>query len=475
MALDTTRRQFIGGIVGAGAVAGPATAAAKARTQSDTPVVWTLDIGGSVREYVIVDTTVYVGTDQNRLLEVSLETGEIAGILELSAGVYSAGLEVTDAHIAVATEDDQLAVYRRSDIGTDGATPVYRTQLTGAPMGMDVRDEQLLVGTRETLLVLALSDQSIVWQRNATEFDFNDWEAFGPPIAWTESGVLAIGGQGAAFLSAETGELDVYLTHDGADNAFTATNSPPVSTTQAGSYVAFTGADAHGCCPSFGTMVIDTRTREWEFRDFSPVGVPQLAGAVTEEIVVYQRGETTTLFQNLETDETFQTNYAPRPNGIAATPERTFVADASADDVPTRMVAVSNDGFGIEWSFEFDRPIGRLQTAGEYLFAVDQEDGQLLALAQSGDGAELRPTTQTASPTAAAGASGTGGTGGGESTASDTTPRSQRSPPNGRSERGFLTNGDGSALAGVGVSGISTIVTVVSIFIGLAQLTRGGN
>jgi hypothetical protein len=131
--------------------------------------------------------------------------------------------------------------------------------------------------------------------------------------------------------------------------------------------------------------VIDTATREFEYRDFSGVNTVQQAGSVTEETVVHQRGEGTVLFRELGGDGEFQANYQPRFDGIESAGGRTFVAGQSAADVITRLVAVADDGYAVEWDHAFDVPLPRLDAADEYLFGVDEEAGAPYALAPSGD------------------------------------------------------------------------------------------
>jgi len=475
----TNRRQFISGIIAMSAVTGTAASASVASAQSSSAVVWTAEAGGAIRAYEVSDTSVFVGTDQNRLRMVDRQTGETQARLDLDAGVYTDGIEVTPEHIIVATEDDRLTMYRRGDIGSESAEPVYRSQLSGRPMGMDSKEERVVIATRETLSLFDLRKQSFAWQIAASDFEFKDWAAFGPPIVWTQTDILAVAGQGIVFLSPETGEQEVYITHGGGyQNGYTATNRPPIATSRDGSYVSFHGWDAHGCCPSWASMVVNTDTRDWEYRKFEGFNQSneQDSGAVVGETVIHQFGENRTLFRDLNSEEEFETSYFPRFDGIASTTSRTFIADRSIDGVTTQLVAVSNDGYGLEWSADFDDPISRLQVRGEYLFGINESEGRLFAVAQSGDGASLRSESSTptagdatvdATPTATgSGAASTDG-------AADIDSDGSRSGDG--AQRGFLTNGDGSAIQGVGIREFSTAITALSIIIGLAQLMGGEN
>lgn len=482
--VETNRRRFITGLVGTGILAGTAGVAGGSTAQSNPAVVWTAEVGGTVREYAVTEGAVYVGTDQNRLREIDIESGETRARIDLETGVRAGGIKVTPEHLAIATDDDRLVVYRRGDLGSGGAEPAYRSRLAGRLMGLDSEGERVVVATRSTLSVLDLTEQSFVWQVDAADFDFKDGNAFGPPVVWTGTDILAVAGQGVAFFAPETGEREVYITHGGGhNNSYTVTNRPPLATFRAGPYVSFHGWDAHGCCPSWASMVVNTDTRDWEYRRFEGFNQSnrQDSGAVAGGTVVHQFGEKT-LFRDLENEAEVETNYHPRFDGIAATDSRTFIADRSIEGVSTQVVAVSNDGYGLEWSADFNEPVSRVDTRGAYLFGINESAGRLFAIAQSGDGASLRPGTPTPELTPTPGNDGSGSdTGSDASSEADgggSTGGGGAGPTDadaGSGERGFLTNGDGSAVAGFGVRAFSTVITIVSIVIGLAQMTSGEN
>jgi len=228
--------------------------------------------------------------------------------------------------------------------------------------------------------------------------------------------------------------------------------------------------------------VVDTETRELAYRDFSQ-NTPQRAGAVTESAVAHHQGEQTLLRRPLGGDDEFQLAYTPRFDGIAATADRTFVADGSGSGTenrgetlatgPTEVVAVDNEG--IAWSHTFDTPITRLRAAGEFLFGVDRAEGRLVAMAQSGDGAALRPAatdSETPSQPTATASGGTADDGSGTSNpgAASTGPATATTP-----SRGFLTNGDDQVLEGVGLTGLSIVITIGGILVTLYDMVRGGN
>lgn len=352
---------------------------------------------------------------------------------------------------------------------------------------MDTRDGLVAFGTRDGLFVLDPAAGTFRWQLFTDDLDV---DLLAPPLVWSDAGIVLTGDTSVLFVDPETGELSVRVPFEAPSHVNVLSHLPAAITT-AGPYVAYTGSDAHGCCPSWVTFVVDTETREFVYRDFARTSdaTPQRAGAVTNSAVVHQRGNDTVRRRLLDGSGEFQLDYDPRQDGIATTTDRTFVADGSGLEAtntgenlvrgPTELVAVDNEGYGIAWSHTFDTPITQLQAAGEFLFGVDRAEGRLVAMAQSGDGATLRPA-ETASetpsqepprstPTASSGAANDGSEEADRRAAADS-PAAERTP-----SRGFLTNGDDQPLEGVGLTGLSIIITIGGILVTLYDMVRGSN
>ncbi|WP_144261383.1 outer membrane protein assembly factor BamB family protein [Haloglomus irregulare] len=482
MKRHTSRRQFVSGAVCGSIVGGLAGRAAGARAQERSPIVWSASVGGTVTAYAVTATDVYIGTDRNRVRHVDRASGEPVATVDLEAGVHPGGIAVTDEHLVVATRDDRLAVYRTADLAGDDATPTYRTQLP-RPVGMDTRDGLVALGTRDGLFVLDPAAGAFRWQLFTDELDV---DFLAPPLVWSDGGIVLTGDTSVLFVDPETGELSVRVPFE-APNHVDVLSHLPAAITTAGPYVAYTGSDTHGCCPSWATFVVDTETREFVYRDFARTSdaTPQRAGAVTESAVVHQRGHGTVRRRSLDGTDEFQLDYDPRLDGIAATTDRTFVADGSGLEAtntgqnlergPTELVAVDNEGYGIAWSHTFDTPITRLRADGEFLFGVDRAEGRLVAMAQSGDGVALRPAatdSETPSQPTATASGGTADDGSGTSNpgAASTGPATATTP-----SRGFLTNGDDQVLEGVGLTGLSIVITIGGILVTLYDMVRGGN
>jgi hypothetical protein len=482
MRRHTSRRQFLAGATGGSIAVGVTSGTAGGRRQGASPVVWTAEVGGTPTAYTVTTDGVYVGTDRNRVRHVDRASGETVATVDLEAGVHPGGIAVTDEYLVVATRDDRVAVYPTADLAGEDATPTYRTRLP-RPVGMDTRDGLVALGTRDGLFVLDPAAETFRWQLFTDDLDV---DFLAPPLVWSDGGIVVTGDTSVLFVDPGTGELSVRVPFE-APNHVDVLSHLPAAITTAGPYVAYTGSDTHGCCPSWATFVVDTETRELVYRDFARTSdaTPQRAGAVTESAVVHQRGNGTVRRRSLDGSDEFQLDYDPRRDGIAATADRTFVADGSGLEAtntgqnlvrgPTELVAVDNEGYGIAWSHSFDAPIARLRADGEFLFGVDRAAGRLVAMAQSGDGAALRPaetpadTAMPATPTAAGGAAGDG-TGAADRRAAVTSPAAEGTPG-----RGFLTNGEDQLLQGVGLTGLSIVITVGGILVTLYDMVRGSD
>jgi hypothetical protein len=396
------RRQFVGGVAAAGLLAGVGGGSRAVRAQS-SPLVWTADVGGAIREYATTGTAVFVGTDQNRVRRVDRASGERTAVVDLDAAVSHGGLAVTDSHLVVVTDDDRLSVYRRADLGGSSVDPAFQTRLSGRLFGLDTDGEAVCVATRDALLAVDLAEPSVRWQTAVGEFDA---EYLGRPVVWSANGILVGVDDHVAFVDPESGEVDVPVAFE-SPNYWQVSSAPREgSVTTAGRYVAFTGPTAHGCCPNWGTLVFDTDVRDAVYTNFSKTATVQRSGSMAGTTVVHQRGEGTVLFRDVAGDAAFRTNATPHPDGVAATEARTFVADASGE-APTTLVAVENDGYATAWSAAVDRPVTQLVADGDLLFGVDAEGGRLFAFAASGDGATLRPASATSDgPTERASSSG---------------------------------------------------------------------
>ena len=185
--------------------------AARAAT---SPLVWTADVGGSIREYATTAEAVFVGTDQNRVRRVDRASGERTAAVDLGAAVSHGGLAVTDSHLVVVTDDDQVSVYRRADPGGSSVDPAFETRLSGRLFRMDTNGEAACVATRDALLALDLAEPSVRWQTAVDEFDA---EYLGQPVVWTANGILVGVDDHVAFVSLDSGEVDVPVGHLAAD------------------------------------------------------------------------------------------------------------------------------------------------------------------------------------------------------------------------------------------------------------------
>lgn len=471
MTTGTSRRQFVRGAVGGGLALGVATGTTRVRAQESTPVVWTATVGGTLTEYAIAGDAIYLGTDQNRLRRVDRTSGESTATVDLEAGVYPGGIAVTDTHVVVATQNDQLAVYRIADLGSDGAAPTYRSQITGRPIGMDTNDGVVCVGTRAGIFAFDPAAQEFRWQRFTENLDV---ELFAPPLVWGDSEIVVTADTSVLFIDPASGEITLEVPFESPNYTNVLSHLPGAITT-AGPYVAYTGSDAHGCCPTWATLVIDTNRRDIVYRNFANT-TRQQSGAVSESRIVHELGESTVVFRGLESDERFQMDLNPRFDGIASTAGRTFVADKSVEDTPTTLVAIDNDGYGIAWRHAFDEPISGLHAMGEYLYGTNAEAGRFVAMAQSGDGTALRadePPSQTKTATTDGGTDGgstDGTTGSVEGSSGDGEPTDASA-----SRRGFLTNGDDQILEGVGLTGLSIVITLGGILVTVYDMIRGSN
>jgi hypothetical protein len=385
-----SRRRFVGGVVTAGLLAGAGVTPRTARGQS-SPLVWAADVGGAIREYATTADAVFVGTDQNRVRRIDRATGERTAAVDLDAAVSYGGLAVTDDSLVVVTDDGRLRVYRRADLGGSGVESTFQTRLSGRLFGMDDDGEAVCVVTRDAILALDLADPSVRWQTGAGDVGA---EYLGRPVVWSANGILVGVDDHVAFVSPDSGEVDVPVKFE-SPNYWQVSASPREgSVTTVGSRVAFTGPTAHGCCPNWGTLVFDTDLRDVVYTDFSKTATVQRSGSLAGTTVVHQRGEGTVLFRGLESDAEFRANFTPHADGVAATETRAFVADASGED-PTTLVAVETDGYATTWSAAVDRPVGQLVADDDLLFGADAEGGRLFAFAASGDGAALRSSSAT--------------------------------------------------------------------------------
>lgn len=399
-----SRRGFVGGVAAVGLLAGVGNRPETARAAS-SPLVWTTDVGGAIREYATTAEAVFVGTDQNRVRRIDRASGERTAAVDLDAAVSHGGIAVTGSHLVVVTDDDRVRVYPRADLGGSSVDPVFETRLSGALFGMDTNGEAVCVATRDALLALDLAEPSVRWQTAVEEFDA---DYLGQPVVWSADGVLVGVDDHVAFVSPGSGEVDVPVEFE-SPNYWEVSASPREgSVTTAGRYVAFTGPTAHGCCPNWGTLVFDTDLRDVVYTNFSKTATVQRSGSLAGTTVVHQRGEGTVLFRDVAGDAEFRTNFTPHPDGVVATAARTFVADASGD-APTTLVAVENDGYATAWSATVDRPVGQLAADGDLLFGTDAEGGRLFAFAVSGDGAALRPASATSGEPTDRASSGDGG------------------------------------------------------------------
>lgn len=450
---SVNRRQFLGGVAAAGLLAGGGIDTARAQS---SPLVWTADVGGAIREYATTAEAVFVGTDQNRVRRVDQASGERTAVVDLDAAVSHGGIAVTDSHLVVVTDDEQVSVYRRADLGGSGIEPAFQTRLSGALFGMNANGEAVCVATRDALLALDLAEPSVRWQTAVSDFDA---EYLGQPVVWSANGIL-VGVDGhVAFVDPDSGEVDVPVAFE-SPNYWEVSASPREgSVTTAGRYVAFTGPTAHGCCPNWGTLVFDTDIRDAVYTNFSKTATVQRSGSMAGTTVVHQRGEGTVLFRDVAGDAEFRTNYTPHPDGVAATEARTFVADTSGE-APTTLVAVENDGYATAWSAEVDRPVTQLVADDDLLFGVDAESGRLFAFATSGDGAALRPASGTE-----------------ESTGDESSPPSDV----GSAEETVAVDAEDAIEGGDEVPGplskpeltvVSIVVTMVATLVGLAQMLR---
>lgn len=472
------RRAFIGATVGFGAGLGLATGADRAAAQP-SPVVWTAESGGAVRDYLIEGEDVYVGTDQNRLRRLREADGEEVGQVDLSAGVYPGGMVATADHVVVATEDDRLSVYERSDLVGSGATPAWEPPLSGQPVGMDAHDGAVVLATRDGLVVLEPSSQGFRWQRYTDDLDF---DLLGPPVVWDDSGIVVTGDTSVLFVSPESGEVAVTVGFD-APNHINVLKKPPVAVTSAGPYVGYSGADAHGCCPSWATLVIDTERRDIEYRSFGRTSGQKSLG-LTETSVVHRIDDQRIRFEEFESGSQFRMSLSPRFDGIASADSRTFVADSSAENAETRLVAIENEGFGEAWSHAFDEPVAYLEVAGDLLFGLNREAGRLLALSRTGDRADVvgTPTPDGSdgpTPTGRAMSTDEGDDTGDDRAASQGSGSSPGEPNAGEGtggeppSRGFFTNGENTIVDGIGLTGASTAITVVGILVTMVDMLRG--
>jgi hypothetical protein len=385
-----SRRQFVCGVAATGLLASTGAGVRTARAAS-SPLVWTADVGGAIREYATTADAVFVGTDQNRVRRVDRVSGERTAAVDLDAAVSHGGIAVTDSHLVVVTDDDRLSAYRRADLGGSSVDPVYQMRLSGRVFGMDTNGEAVCVATRDALLAVDLAEPSVRWQTLIGDFDA---EYLGQPVVWSAGGIVVGVDDHVAFVAPDTGDVDVPVTFE-SPNYWEVSAAPREgSVTTVGQYVAFTGPTAHGCCPNWGTVVFDTDLRDTVYTNFSKTATVQRSGSMAGTTVVHQRGEGTVLFRDVAGDAEFQTKFTPHSDGLVSTDARTFVADTSGE-APTTLVAVENDGYATAWSAEVDRPVGSLSADGDLLFGVDAEGGQLFAFAESGDGAALRPSSGT--------------------------------------------------------------------------------
>jgi len=478
------RRRFLGASVGAAVGFGLTAGTGTAGAQSPSPVVWSAESGGTVREYLVDGTDVFVGTDRNRLRRLGRDTGEEICQVELPAGVYPSGIAATADHVVTATSNDQLSVYERSALAGSDATPVWEPPLSGPPMGMATDGGAVCVATRDGLVVFDPASQSFRWQRYTDDLEF---ENLAPPVAWTDAGLVVTGDTSVLFVSPESGEVEVTAGFD-APNHVNVLKKPPVAVASAGPYVGYSGADAHGCCPSWATLVIDTERREIEYSAFDRSSGQKSLG-LTGASVAHRIDEQRLRFEAFGSGDRFRTNLSPRFDGLVSTSSRTFVADSSAEDATTRFVAIENEGYGEAWSHPFDAPISHLEAAGELLFGLDQEEGRLLALSPTGDRTDVAGTPTSAGTDEGSG----GGSSGGSTTAGGTAtngPTGANAATSGESRaagddggggttdgdaprRGFFTNGGDRAVSGFGLTGASTAITVLGIAVTVIDMLRG--
>ena len=442
-------------------------------------MVWTAESGGTVRDYLIEDDHVYVGTDQNRLRRLRSADGEEVGRVDLSAGVYPGGMTATADHVVVATEDDRLSVYERSALTGSDTAPVWEPPLSGQPMGMDAHDGAVIVATRDGLVALEPSSQGFRWQRYTDDLDF---DLLAPPVVWDDSGIVVTGDTSVLFVSPENGEVDVTVGFD-APNHINVLKKPPVAVASAGPYVGYSGADAHGCCPSWATLVIDTERRDIEYSAFGRTSGQKSLG-LTETSVVHRIDEQRIRFQEFESGNQFRMGLSPRFDGIASADSRTFVADSSAENADTRLVAVEDEGFGEAWSHAFDEPVAYLEAAGDLLFGLNREEGRLLALSRTGDRTDVvgTPTPDGSdgpTPTGEAISTDEGASTGGDGAASQGSGPSTGGQDGGDGtggespSRGFFTNGENTLVDDIGLTGASTAITVVGILVTMADMLGG--
>lgn len=449
-----TRRYFIKG-VGAtgsagsmGSVSNVATASRAGPNDISTrrlSQVWSTGLSSTVQAYLIDEDLLYVGSEGGTVRTLSVETGREVNRIDLGETLPPYGIAKDGKRIAVG-----LATGRLKIINTNAFSVQQTIPFNGEFRGIAATNGSAYLATHSGVERIALSDGTTHWR----------YDGRGPsgPIWATSEGLAVYRGGKIVLLAEDDGEpiwgtpgpngqrkIGNWLEHD----VFWAL-------TELESY--FIRAAIGG-----GYSLLNKFTGE---QLWAATGGGHVNRAIaTSDRVIHQQG-TSIVSRNLETGEEFWKTdvVAPHAKSMILYDGSIVVFGTRKSDDADVLMSLNPSSRGIEWETEVDGPIGLVSKDDARLFGVNLERDEIRAYLPASELPEdgTSATTESQTPTKMGSGSQSG---------------SQKDDRNGRPERGFFTNGDGSAFAGLSGGNTITIasifVTGVSMVLSLLQMIRG--
>jgi len=188
---QTNRRQFLKYTSGITGTASAIALTDRAYAQSRSPVVWSVPVGGELRKYSIGAENILTGNSDGRIRALDIRTGENKWEKKVDSGIYYGGLAQTERYIIAITEDNKIHFISKLDDNDRLVLP-----LSGKLSGLNTKDRSICIGTGEfvTLFDLPPDGETLdSWKNNGLVRWKRESGNFGPPVVWTDEGILVSG------------------------------------------------------------------------------------------------------------------------------------------------------------------------------------------------------------------------------------------------------------------------------------------
>lgn len=426
----TNRRQFLTYTAGIAGTAGTSVMTGEAQAQSQSPVVWSVPIGGELRKYSIGAGSVLTGNSDGRIRALEPTTGEQKWEINVDSGVRYGGLAQTKRYVMAITEDNKLQFIHKQRDDDRLSLPV-----SGKLSGVDTRDGSICVATDTLVRLFDLPPEGETLDSWREQTRLERWRSesgkYGPPVVWTNRGLLVSGsadnGNVVNILSADSGlPVTEPSNNNGALGSYRRRYDLH-GVAQSEDYVAINGfrgrlAGRRSVSESVIT-VVNTSIGESRFRQYTKNAI---SVGLTDDFVIYDTrssgGITVRSHGTYEEIQPLQGKLYPK--GIHTEPERTFIAKQASSGTTLQSLTHPNSrlSFG---DLDADLPFKLWNIGGQddLLFGFDKSNSRLVALSKTGDPCDAPggctptssdPISTTSSPDGGgqSGDDGTGGNGG---------------------------------------------------------------